>query len=330
MAIRVTEKWSERKMSLQWPWRGRKRFQVTGTTDEVAALSAVDPSSGVKIPQRNDGWVDGSSLLCRGPSVNARPGLSHWIIDADFEIPNGGLITGDPNPLLAPIILTPEEMEITEPIDIDIDNRPIRNAAGDVMQGASRTISLMVWTFQKNYPFWNEQWHDLYVNSVNRDVVVIGGIRYPAQHAKCLSVKPAGQFQANAPFIPVTWKFAVVPDGLIGPYPWQYRFANAGTQGWYADGGTNRKARFTSKSQDGSYDAVSDPIYLDITGKPMAWETGYTVGKGGTPIENPNSFAKASSDYASDGDYYSYLISNSCGFLIYKRCVLTDWSQIPI
>src|SRR4051812_1953446 len=101
MAIKVTEKWSEYKLSDRYPWTATRVFEVTGTQDAATALTATDPVSGLKIPQRNDGWTQGNQLICSGPYVSSHPSLEHWVIQTDFAIPEGGSYPANPtNPLL--------------------------------------------------------------------------------------------------------------------------------------------------------------------------------------------------------------------------------------
>jgi hypothetical protein len=203
--------------------------------------------------------------------------------------PTGTWQQNDADPLLAPIECIPEPMQITEPTDRDLDGRLLMNAAGDIYTDATQTVDITCWTFRKNYPFWNQVWFDSFQGRVNKDPILLAGVKFSAQHACCLNVRPE-PFNTKSKFVTVSWTIAGIPDNLLGPYPWQHRFVNVGRQGWYSDGGTKKKAPFTMLSE-GGWQAVTEPVLLSRNGLPLddlkISQAGIRVGEDQAPAFNP-------------------------------------------
>lgn len=262
MAIEVTEDPLKNRLSLRPPWRAYREFIVTGTNDASAALAAVDGTSGVSIPQADDAYPAYSHLRCVGPDVRERKGVEFWCIGCDYEIPAAGNATiGGTDPLLEKPWIEWNAMTISEPTDIDIDGRPIMNAAGDTLS-ASRFIRGFSFTVTRNEPFFDILKSEEYSMMVSDRDITIGGVIFPAETLALMSIAPTSRYQFGARYVNIGYYFERLPR--INPYPFQHRFINAGDQGWYTSGSGPSKGRFTNAD-----DQIVDSIKLNLDGTPF-------------------------------------------------------------
>jgi hypothetical protein len=311
MAILVTENWQQARKSLREPWTAYREYTVTGADSEDAALTATG------IPQRNHALSAGSRLRCEGPDIRERS-TGRYVVGCNFVIPPTGAFQVTPpdatDPLLDPLVYTCEEMELSEAVDRDLDGRPYLYSNGQPLGGGVQTISLLVYQFRKNYPFWNPQWHRDYANSTNSDPVSLGGIWYPQQHLYVRSVKPVGEIRADATYVPVVWTIVEVPGGVLGSWPWQARFMDQGESGWWADGETKRLAKFSN----GKGELLGEVVRLDGTGKPR--DSSVKVGETNATPVSP----------ATVPSYYQLETANNATWLVFKKTKLANFSQIPL
>jgi hypothetical protein len=320
MAIVVTENWSGRKLSLRPPWTASRTFVVTGTTDEGEALAAVDATdSSVKIPQLNDVHPYSSRLLCTGPAVSERKGIDYWVIQADYAIPQAGQfppISGD-DPLAQEMTVSWEPVEISEPVDTDLDGLPILNSAGfPFKSNPSRPITYLRFKVERNEPYFDIGKFTTYANSVNESAVTISGVTFAAQHLRCSLIIPSAPYLAeSASFVKMAYIFEAVPYLLLGEYPFQHRLADIGDDGWYLDGSTKRSKKFSN----GKGETVSD-VRLDGTGLPLVTPfPDVKVGDNNAdPVTPPQGVDKYDLDVSSDAVTWLY----------YKRVKVVDFSPL--
>lgn len=314
MAILVTRRWKEDRLSLREPWSASHSFDVTGTSDPNQALAQVPF-------QLNTPLRPGSRLVCSGPSIEGHPSSEHYIIRCDFRIPETGEFREpDEDPLNDPIEVTWGPVEQELPVDTDLDGLAIVNSAGDLKEGQTRPVTHLSLSLRKNYPYFNLDWFATWANSVNESPVTIGGLTFAAQHLYCKYPMPAAPYRVNDPFVPVVWVFELVPNGLLGPYPFQHRFADQGSQGWWLDGSDDRKAPFTTRNSDGEWEPISSPIRLNGSGQPLtSLYSSVRVASGEVPLTPP--VAQAT---------YQQEVTSSVVWRYYKRVRLADFSGIPL
>lgn len=321
MPLVVTENWSGRKLSLRPPWTASRTFVVTGTTDEGTALAAVDATdSTVKIPQLNDVHPYSSRLLCTGPAVSERKGIDYWVIQADYAIPDAGQfpsISGD-DPLAQEMTVSWEPVEISEPVDTDLDGRPILNSAGKPFKSnPSRPLTYLRFKVERNEPYFDIMKFKTYANSVNEAAVTISGVTFAAQHLRCSLIIPSAPYLADsASFVKMAYIFEAVPEGLLGDYPFQHRIADEGDEGCFLNPDTSKLeyAKFTNSRKD-----ELTNVRLNGSGIPLS--TVYqdiSVGGGYTP-QSPY---KAVSPYKKD------VTSDQVVWLYYKKTRVVDFSPL--
>jgi hypothetical protein len=320
MPLVVTENWSGRKLSLRPPWTASRTFVVTGTTDEGTALAAVDATdSTVKIPQLNDVHPYSSRLLCTGPAVSERKGIDYWVIQADYAIPPAGGWSGTPDdPLDQDPVITWDPIEINEPVDTDLDNRPILNSAGVPFKSPpSRPITYLRFKIERNEPYFDISKFTTYANAVNSAAITISGVSFAVQHLRCSLVMPSAPYSASiGSYVRMMYVFEAVPYLLLGAYPFQHRMADIGDEGYYSDSGTKRLAKFSN----GKGETISD-VRLDGSGLPLttAYASVVKVGEGNaSPVSPPVAVDTLATDTT----------SSAARWLYYKRVKVVDFSPL--
>jgi hypothetical protein len=274
----------------------------------------------VKIPQLNDVHPYSSRLLCTGPAVSERKGIDYWVIQADYAIPQAGQfppISGD-DPLAQEMTVSWEPVEISEPVDIDLDKHAILNSAGFPFKNPpSRPITYLRFKVERNEPYFDISKFTTYANSVNESAVTISGVTFAAQHLRCSLIIPSAPYLADsASFVKMAYVFEAVPYLLLGQYPFQHRLADMGDDGWYLDGSTKRSEKFSN----GKGEVVSD-VRLDGTGLPLS--TAFANVKVGSSNSSPTTPPVAVSPMAVDSSS-----SSDAVWLYYKRVKVVDFSPL--
>jgi hypothetical protein len=269
MAIKVTENWSGQQLSFVWPWTASREFVVTGTADLAAALVAVDPTTGVAIPQENAGHpFNTTRLLCKGPQLKEAKGPEYFVITCSYAVSETGEQNGgdkDSDPLKDPPKIRWEHVEETVPTDRDLDNRPIVDSAGTVIEGQTLPIRYKRLYITKNFPYYDLNFWKTYEGATNESDVLLGGVlNIAAQHMRFNSAIPATEYTPDAEFIPMQFSIDIVPRSLLGNYPFQLKVLDAGAEGWASVGGTKTSYKFTDTDKQ-----PSGPVRLDGSGKPL-------------------------------------------------------------
>ena len=284
---------------------------MTGTTDAVAALTADDGTTAV--PQADAGHPGNGRLKCLGPEVKERKGPDYWVIGCEYEIPNAGNATvGTTDPLLEKPFVEWRPLTTSEPVDTDLDGRPIANAAGDLFQGATRSVRGFSFTVTRNEPFFDILKSETWSNTVNSVDMMISGVLFPANTLLLASIAPTGRYQFGAKYVNIGYDFERLP--LINKHPFQHRYLNVGDQGWYTSGSGPSKGKFVNEGGD-----VISSVKLALDGTPLSpsGEAIY-VGGGGTrsaAIATPTATTQFSTEA---------LPSNGGWALYFKRVRVAD------
>jgi hypothetical protein len=152
--------------------------------------------------------------------------------------------------------------------------------------------------------------------------MTIVGVSVAAEHLRCLSIQPAHDFiyVPNAiRFVRMYYQFEVVFGSQLGSYPFQHRILDQGEYGWWSDGGTKRREKFS----DGKGEVVGGPIRLDGTGLPLASiYSSIKVGKGNaTPVTPPTAAQPFTTEYTAAG---SIAANAKAAWLYYRKSRSVD------
>lgn len=297
--IEVTEDFSEYRFSRESPYTAERSFTVTGTSDPDEALSAVDTVTGLAIPQANEPIRPNSPLLCSGPKFSGRPSPDFFKVRCDYAIPKDGQWPTELSPLAMPPSVAWGHGEIMLPTDIDLDGRPIINAAASPFSPPSRRVTFKQFTIFQNEPFFNFAKSEFYENSVNKTLVNLGGgIVVPANKLRCASIIPVDRYYfTQALYVQIAYNFELIMSDALGPHPWQHCFLNAGRNGWTdVGGGVKQPGGFCHKPLEVAETFDAD-VRLDLSGKPLQGVPEYAELKikkdtdanfAGEPIANPS------------------------------------------
>jgi len=268
MPIKVTRNWSSQRLSWAAPWRATITFDVSGTTDVAAALSAVDADTpSIHVFQQNEACdLPGSARLkCKGPTIAEVKGPAYFVVSCEFEIPPTGEFGDTPeDPLAQPPVIGWEQVELGQPVDIDLDGRVICAKNGEPLPPGDRPIIYYRLRILKNMPYFDFALSQSFSNSVNNAALSLAGVPVAAEHMRCASIIPAAEYLSTALYVPMAFYFEIFFDDALGLYPFQHRYLNAGTYGHWSDGGTIRRGGFTN----GKSEPVDRPVRLNLTGLP--------------------------------------------------------------
>ena len=228
MAVVATQNYKSSKLGIASDgWTAEESWTVTGTADKAEA-SAAAVQYGSPHPLNADMTVDDISVENKG-------GPFAWNVTAKYKFGKRG--SGNKNPLADPPKINWEDTSETLLVDRDLRSAPITNAAGfPVDPPATQRVTYPVLVYKRAEPFFNVQKSIQYGNAVNTDALNIlgaGGVD-PGQ-CMCLSIKPGGEYTADAPYVYVVYRFEFRP----GLNPFQSILANVGKEGWYKDAAGN-------------------------------------------------------------------------------------------
>jgi hypothetical protein len=327
--ITVRENWSQRKLSLRWPWNAYREFTVAGTDDEAEALTAVDPVTALAIPQEKTGHdYNPARLLCQGPEIKEHPGTEYWVIGCNYQASDtggGGGVDHTTDPLAEPAEVLWDHAEVSEPVDRDLGSRPILNSAGFPEFQASRDTPYKKFTIVKNFPYFDLTLCATYDNTVNSGTISLGlGISAAAQHLRCVSIIPSAPYKATATYIPVAFSFELVAVNTLGLYPFQHRFMDQGREGWSSGG---KHYPFSVLNDETSkYDPIDSPVRLGGTGVPLLpLFANVKVGpSGGTPA----SPIAQTATYATETVLQSGSTDTAAVFLYFQKTRVVDMSPL--
>lgn len=330
MPVVVTENWSGYRMSYKPPWNATREFVVTGVTSGSAALVAVDANdSSKKIPREKEEHPEGAALLCAGPEIKERKGTDYWVIACSYGLDDGKIEAVGGDPLNIKPTYTWEHVEVSEQVDVDLDGRPILNTAGFPLDGACRPVVYKRLHVVRNEPSWNVSRSIACENAVNDAIINLGnGVQIAKQHMRCASITPDGSYTAGFRFLPMHYIFEVIFDDSLGAYPFQHRFLDLSTQGWYSDSGTKRSARFSN----GKGELMDEAVRLDGTGLPLLSAfTNVKVGQGNAAaVVPPKEVNVYANEYYKNGVKQAALSGADATILYFKRTRVVDLSVLGL
>jgi|GEM_PF-3402054 len=266
-----------------------RQFQVIGPTDEYAALSAIDSTTGLAVPQRS---IFGGDVLPENTYLRV---FTRNVVWADYAAQLGDVWTVRITYRAPTFDIVAESVEwlwdqqvINRAVSSDLDGNPFLNTAGDPLIGThNREIMSPVLRFFFNGTFDITLAYQI-VSRVNSDDLTLfsgtpGAKTVPADSMRCLYYKPMGPQRSTDQ----TVRMEVAFDFMDGYKPWQLHASNAGFNGWYTEAAVTKKGRFYHGIK--GPDAVEDAILLGISGIPLN-PTSYSVGSTfKTPVVTPAS-----------------------------------------
>lgn len=217
MAIRVTERWSPEALSKSPDgWTAAREFDVTGVANLFDALTAVDPGTGLAVPQINDVHPFTDRLVVREPGTN-RPGFKFFRIVVRYVEPEQGEFVGDKDdPLDQPARLRWRfGIEMVE-VDRDREDNPILNSARDANQkNPTRPEPTSFLTVTRFQPFFSPDLAITYGGKLNSDAFKVEGTQIaPAGKARVQSIQPTTDYVLSAPFVEVAHTFEFRDDSF--------------------------------------------------------------------------------------------------------------------
>lgn len=280
MSIEVTEDGRASRQSRKAPWTAYREFIVTGTTDDNAALVAVDGSTSLRVPQEDDSIAAGSYLKCEGPEIKDKKGLGYYVIGCNYSIKTTEGVSGNGNPLEEEPRVNWGVLRQSHQVDVDLDGRPICDTAGNLIANATREMGGFSFNITRPEPFFDIQMADAYSLCVNDRDIQIGGVTFRKYRLLLDYIIPQGDYTFSAKFVRMGYQFHYLPARILGEHPWQHRFMNAGDEGWY-QGTDKSKGKFVNEAGE-----VVTGVRLDLTGKPIKI-AGVTYRVGATTIQEP-------------------------------------------
>jgi hypothetical protein len=272
--IQVTEMFSGKGYSLESPWAASRSFMVTGVSNDYDALRAVDYQTGLGVPQADDPITPGSSILAKGPRVSEVLSTDVRIITMQYAVPQDGTwVKNDLDPLKEPAEVQWDPGEISFPVDLDLDGRPIINTAGDPFDPPTRRIKYKRLTIYKNELYYNINKANTFENTVNSAAVNLSGVTtVGANYMYCSSIGPAERYKVTAKYIKMAYSFDLIMAVDLGKHPWQYAYLNVGRNGWVTINGKKLLGAFVTQPEGTGTAAIKfeQDVRLDLTGKPIS------------------------------------------------------------
>ena len=297
----VTEKWSGRTKSRANynADAAQKVFQVVGATDDDDAMDNVASTAagypGVKVGSQ---FGSGSFLYCS--KVQARQiAIGFHEVTADFSI--GNYIPPE-DPLKLPWKYDFKTVTIEPKIDRDIAGNPILNSGRDPYTEGTKRISYMTLRVSCNEAFYNYALYKQYFNLCNSDTIQM--VQPNGQYSTfgpgsvfCVSIEPASTFTQKDTFVPIVKSFEIWDPAVLAiADPFQLRFLDTGSNGFYSVSGTPTsgilcKADGTPVSQDVPLNGQGLPIDTTLKiyqrGASPATAVAFGSAPTGATIENP-------------------------------------------
>jgi hypothetical protein len=273
MPVQVTEQFAGKGYSLEAPWSATRSFMVTGVDNDYDALRATDYQSGLKVPQADEAITPGSPILCRGPSVPEVLSNDVRIIRCQYAIPaDGTWAKNDLDPLKEPPEVQWDPAEISFPVDVDVDGRPIVNTAGDPFEPPTRRIKFKRLTIVRNELYFNLAKSTTFEDSVNSTAVSLSGVTTVVpNYMLCTSIGPAERYKSTAKYVKMAYQFDIMFSKDLGAHPWQWAFLNVGRNGWATVGGKKQLGAFATQPSGANTTvyAWNQDIRLALTGAPI-------------------------------------------------------------
>lgn len=325
----VTEKWSEYQFVRG---KGGKRgFLHTGVANALEAEADLANQMGVAFGASHD--LD-ASIGAEQPVIGTPRGPNIYESTVNY-VPKGRLVPGGggDDPLARPIRWLWRSAPRTESMDIDAQDRPIVNAAGQPFQSDfPRTFNgriLIARRWEVNY---RSGVAEDFENTVNLSQITIPRVgTFAKGRLSLLSYEPEEEYtSASTDPVPCIYTFEVraglkqdtdeIWDGF------KFRIRNEGFMGWYQP--TDEEGEADGDPVLGDFvtaegEPVSEPVLLDAAGMPIDETIKVMSTRGATedPVEWP------------DGPLDQNIIEETDSgvvFLKYRRCKVINYAPLGL
>lgn len=310
MPTKVTRDWTKARIADTDPQTASEVYHVSGSfSSDGDALTAVDSVTGEYVRQRGAGHDYSAALVCKGPQIlECKSPLAYYVIGCQYD--ETAESPGTSNPLAKTPTWTWETVYVSEMTDRDARDVAITNTAMDPVQ-VPRDIFYKRLHFQQVEAFYDIAKCEAFENRVNSHEMIIAGQRVEAEHCRLVTALPVGEQSGAQTFTRMSYIFEIVFGDQLGSYPFQHRFLNQGDYGWWNDGGTKRRSKFS----DGKGNLVDGPIRLAWDGTPVSpLHSANRVGK-----DNAAAVAPA----AASGELTYETMTNAV-WLYYSKCLTAD------
>ena len=221
--------------------------EISGNWTATRAWDVVNFTSGDPVDEAMNatGVLIGSpypfttSLVCTHLGVTENK-LTKMVVVANYGISQ--IVANDPNPLLRPPMVSFRWGKESKQVDTDVNGNPILNSALDAFKNShSKNFSVRYLTITRYESDYNEDQAAGYVDTCNSDSVILQGITRNPGQVYCLGIAPASEYQVGAPYVRVSYAFAVASPNTSGlttqqiRYPWQFRVLDQGLRAQYQD-----------------------------------------------------------------------------------------------
>lgn len=178
-----------------------------------------------------------------------------WTVAVQYEPFDPDRINPD-DPTAVPVLIQFGAQRIEEDVDIDRNNRPVVNSAGEpFLKAATRPRSLESFHARRYEASYNPDVAGLYRDSINDAAWTVRGRTYPAKTMRCEAIQADEQYHNDfGIFYVVDYEFAYNPDG------WQPKILDQGLR-------MKSGANIIPIYRDGI--PVTVPVLLNGSGAPL-------------------------------------------------------------
>lgn len=243
MTVLASENWSGRPFEESRDGNTSTRtFLVTGTTDELTAIAALD-KNGQSMPRINDPHPKLPGHICNGRGTPTQLGRQTWEFTFNYSTNTSG--TSSPNennnggsPLDARPRYRWRVGTTQEAFDTDVEGNILKNSAGEAF---SETIQEEVVTLHcdvvVNKPFFNIQEAIRFTDTVNSEEFVIDNRTIQPMQAICRGITPEREYVRGDEYVPVVYSFEFRPVISENRSGFDLRLLDKGKNAWYTFGG---------------------------------------------------------------------------------------------
>lgn len=192
----------------------RECYQVVCTPDTTAieVYSAIDPTTGVRLPYKGETYPGTETIYVRDVSPK-RVSPILWLVDVGYAGAAGpaGL---DDSALNAPPVIDYTNIIEDEEIDEDFDGYPIVNANYEPIEGIKVGIVDPVLNVKRNFATWNTYTNANYLQATNSDTFdgwPPGTARFITLNPKMVLTETEGYWEVSAS-IRFRYPYRTTPD----------------------------------------------------------------------------------------------------------------------
>lgn len=299
MSVRVTERWSNRRLFRRADGsRGARRgFDVTGVNDEDDARNAIDDITGLAVPLVGDLHPLGGEMRVAGIDVERRSAGRHFRVSAEYDretTAGSDSSSGSDDPLDEPPTWDWRFGQQQATVDRDANGNPIlMSNLQPPASGVTEESPTFALVLVKNQPLFDPSQAKDFHLAINTDQLIIAGQNIAAPGtARLRGMRPTGPIDLTESFVPVAYEFVFrEPEAgqPAGASPFFHRLRDEGTVVRVSD---HPKDTESDQVPVALYDAdqqqASEPVLLDGEGKPLndKWQAGlsdYTIVSQGLP-----------------------------------------------